>query len=398
MSKFLNKTYANTVEHLVSGGNEKLKNPFYGFIDKGATIGTYYNLNTHESTLDADSKMAYAYHGKASPLKYNKIEKACVYGFNKVELDIDITEDGPDSSPITGEFIIPPNVFKPMAQDYFIIDYVKKKFAFKITKAIPDTLSNGANCYKAEYQLSLITEEEIEELNAEVVDTFVLTTVNDGTNTQAVLEKKDYSLIDNLEDILYDIKDYFYSLFYKNRIQTFIYEYSYMNLYDPYMIEFLRRNKILTKGDDIIYVDHKVIPSQSFAIDYANTFFRTLEKRDTKHIRLPLARATKIIDKTSSLYYSPEDFYEVLYHENSFGTYSLEIIDQSIIEHIKNNTLYDEDTFLNLIVRYMNKVPIDDSVIDTLNNMVFRYDFKTFYAVPITIFCVEQGIKDILSK
>lgn len=398
MSKFINKTYTNTIEHLVKAGNEKLKNPFYGFTNKGATIGTYYNINTHESTLDADSKMAYAYHGKAAPLRFNKIEKACVYGFNRVELDIDITEDGPEASPITGELIIPPNVFKPMAQDYFIIDYVQKKFAFKITKAVPDTLPNGANCYKAEYKLSLITDEEIEELNSQVVDTFVLVTVNDGTNTQAVLQKKNYDLIDKLEDILYDIKGYFYSLFYKNRVQTFIYEYSYMNVYDPYMIEFLRRNKILSRGDKLIYVDHKIIPTQTFAIDYANTFFRSLEKRDCKRVNLPLARATKVIDQTSPLFYSPEDYYEILYHENAFGTYSLEIIDQSILEHIRENKPYEEDTFLNLIVRYMNRVPIDDSVIDTLNNMSFSTDFHTFYAVPITIYCVERGIEDILSK
>lgn len=398
MSKFINKTYTNTIDHLVSGGNEKLKNPFYGFTDKGATIGTYYNLNTHESTLDPDSKLAYAYHGKSSPLRFNKIENACVYGFNKVELDIDIGEDGPESSPVTGEIVIPPNVFKPMAQDYFIINYLKKKFAFKITKAVPDTLPNGANCYKAEYKLSLITDEEIEELNSNVIETFILTTVNDGTNTQAVLKKKDYTLIDNLENILYDIKEYFYSLFYKNRIQTFTYEYSYMNLYDPYMIEFLRRNKILSKGDKLIYVDNKIIPSQTFAIDYANTFFRTLEKRDKSHIRLPLARATKVLDKTSSLYYSPEDYYEVLYKEISFGTYSLEIIDQSIIDHIRNNQLYEENTFLNIVVRYMNNIALDNSIVDILNNMSFNYDFKTFYSVPITIFCVEEGIKDILTK
>lgn len=398
MSKFINKTYANTVEHLVKGGNEKLNNPFYGFTDKGATIGTYYNINTHESTLDADSKMAFAYHGKASPFRRNKIEKACVYGFNKVELDIDISEDGPDASPITGEFIIPPNVFKPMAQDYFIIDYVQKKFAFKITKAIPDTLSNGANCYKAEYQLSLITEEEIEELEANVVETFVLTTVNDGTNTQAVLKKKDYDLIDKLEDILYDIKGYFYDLFYKNRVQTFIYEYEFTNFYDAYMIEFLRRNKILSRGDKLVYVENQVIPSRTFGIDYANTFFRTLERRDPKRISLPLARATKIIDQTSPLYFSPEDFYEVVYKEISFGTYSLEIIDQSIIEHIQTNTPYEDDNYKNLIVRYMNRVPLDDSVIDTLNGMVFNTDFITFYSVPMAIYCVERGIADILSK
>ena len=53
------------------------------------------------------------------------------------------------------------------------------------------------------------------------------------------------------------------------------------NFYDPFMIEFIMRFKLL-QGEEYTYVEHQTMVSKLFPIDYDKTFFKALEIGSTK--------------------------------------------------------------------------------------------------------------------
>ena len=65
--------------------------------------------------------------GEKSPIRYNKILDAYLYGIDRIITNIDISEHGIESDPIEGEAVVLPNTFVPMGQDYFIINYIDTK-------------------------------------------------------------------------------------------------------------------------------------------------------------------------------------------------------------------------------------------------------------------------------
>ena len=94
MGKIIETTYHDTVGRITSFASDLLKNSFYTLNDKKPSIVTYYNINQVESTLDPGSKLAYDNIGDESPIRYNKIEDFIIYGFNRIELQLENDEFG----------------------------------------------------------------------------------------------------------------------------------------------------------------------------------------------------------------------------------------------------------------------------------------------------------------
>ena len=102
-------------------------------------------------------------------------------------------------------------------------------------------------------------------------------------------------LIEKLDMVAVQLKEYFKDIFYNSRIQTFCFTNFYLDkFYDPFMIEFLLRNKILNNSGqrDYIYIDHKLKLNKTFSIDYNKTFFRSIETKDINHLKRAKTKST----------------------------------------------------------------------------------------------------------
>lgn len=399
--KILNRKHSDTINAVVEGAKQRLKNPFYLFTDKQATIVTYYNTNIEKTKTDEDSKLMYSYIGDNAPLRFNKIENAYLFGINKMELDSQLEEFGLESSAIEGEAYVLPDTFQPYPQDYFIINHMdNKKLVFKVTTVSQDTFEDGANFWKIGYRLSL-TDCNNNNPDDQVVDNFIMITTTIGTNMKSVIKKTDYLIIDNLEELLNEMKNYYQQLFFKNRLQTFIFDYNEDHFYDAYMIEFLKRNNILSGSDKYVYVEHQVPLSGTFGIEYANTFFYSLEKHSKDRIKMPPAYATVINDRSTLFYHRPDDYYQISYRYIASSAYTIHTVEEELLDMILNKKEYSKDNPLaynNVIIRYLNNIDIDNDLIDIIRNMSFEPNMKMFYAIPEVIFVLERYIDSLLSK
>ena len=393
-SKFLKTSHNVAIDSLIKGFTKKLDNQYYVFTDKKPTPVTYYNLHTTKSTVDEGTENVYSPLGNDSPFKFNKIENALLFGIERMVLELNMGDYGPEASEIEGEAVVLPNTFIPYPDDYFSIKYLDKEILFRVTEITPDTLENGANFYRIRYKL----DQYDKDIEKQVEDSFKMVVNNVGTEYKSIISSNDYEFIEQMELVLNRLKTYYTNLFFKDKVQTFVYSHDDHYFYDPYMIEFLIRNDLLNGGDSFIYVGHQLYNGNSFAIDYDRTFFRNVELK-TKKINLPTAYGMMIQDPSSLLSTRYEDYYTITYRGNIL-MFPVPTVPMELVNGIIENIKYEEDQakIYNIIIDYFNEKQFDSKSIEILENLDYQPNIILFYMMPIIIYILEDTIKSLLVK
>ena len=243
MGKFIDIKYFDGVDSLIDLNQTLIQNPFYAWNDKKCTKVTYYNINKEKSTLDPGSRLAYDEAGEESPIRYNKIKDLRIYQFSKIELNLENDDFGMTGQPIQGESYILPGTIVPMENDWFTVDHIRDNdWLFKVTDVQKDTLDNGSNVYKISWQLDRTSTEDVKN---HVVEEYTFISTVEGTNIKNIVKSDNYDRALAFEEMSTNLANYFIDLFWSDRVQTFIYKwYNEYNMYDPFAVEFMIRNKI----------------------------------------------------------------------------------------------------------------------------------------------------------
>ena len=147
--RFINTTYKDTMDSIISIHEDLIKNPFYLYNDKKGVKVKYYNQNTEKSTLDKGSGLTHSNIGDNSSIRFNVIDNLFIYQFPKAELNFENGEFGLESEEISGESYILPNTIIPYDGDYFEVPYIKdSSWLFRVISSQKDTLENGSNVYR----------------------------------------------------------------------------------------------------------------------------------------------------------------------------------------------------------------------------------------------------------
>ena len=407
MGKFLSTTYRESVEGLSSFYEDLVNNPFYILNDKKPVFVTYYNINKEYSSVDPGSKLQYDNVGSDTPMRFNRIYNFAIYGIDKIELNNEIGEFGLESTTIEGDAYILPNSIVPYEGDYFEISHVKDSTWLFIVKDVQkDTLDNGSNVYKISYKLEYDDNSKIQQ---NVVQNFELIEKREGTNVITVARCEDVAIAKILDEKATRLKKYYSDLYYQPQVQTFIFENLYdLKAYDPFMIEFLIRNRILDNGEeDYVYVDHKIPIPNTFSIDYDSVFLRAFEKKDAKNIRnYKYKVALSEIHYYGTIFDSRyEKYWKAEYHRLPLGlTNAIHYcFDEDIMNHIVDHKLYtdypnnDHDyIWKNILIKYFYDDELLDSEIEDIDNMKFCNSIEMFYIIPLMIFCIEKYIENVL--
>lgn len=410
----LNVTHTQMTQSLVDFQMDLLKNPFFLFNDKKGLPVEYYNLNTTQSQLDQGLKIPYANIGPESPLRFNLVHDFYLFGMERISVQLENGEMGIEGSEISGEAIILPDTIRPYPGDYFTINMTKKKYLFQVRSATIDTLENGGNYYRIDYKLEYLSDDRLKPL---VVNEFNFVSGNIGTNYSPVLSTTGYNLAKILDDTAVLLKQYFRGLFYNNKVQTFTFVYLYevcvngLNssyFYDPYLIEFIIKNKILANtGDKYEYIDHKTFPKADFPIKYSKSIWRAIETKDKDHINSCIISSPGIyIDDPATIFSTRYENYFEMTYENpdpvaDRWSSRLSIIPSQVIGHINEGQLFFNSPLskYNLLIKYFNDMEINSHDMDPLQRIdSYSNDKDTYYLIPIIIFILEYNIKKIMAR
>ena len=399
MGNFINTNYNKTIDNLVEGAKSRLNNPFYIYGDRKPTIVTYYNINHNASTVDKGSSTLYDDIGQNSSLRFNKIENFHLYGIEKININLDVGEYGLES-PIEGEALILPNTIVPVPGDMFIINHViDKPYLFMVTGIGIDTLYTGANFYKISYKLTRTDMDALTSLETvQTIKRFTYKAGNVGTTLTPLIESNQAELIDKIEDNIDTLLNYYMNLFYKNSVQNFILEYQHMYLYDPYLIEFMIRNKLFAlSGNNYFHVEQAVYIGDTFALEYDHSIFKDIEIKKS-NMRLNSVYPVPVDDPNSLLVDRLESYYK-LSNKVMYKDYDNPInwLDMDLLDRVINNKLYDEDSNLyyrNLLILYMNNKEFDitDKIMNSIMDLEFNYTKELFYMIPILVFILKSYV------
>ena len=396
--KFINTEHTDNIDSLVTGLKDILKNPYYKWNDKSGTKVKYFNQNKEATMLDQSTKLYYADIGLDSPIKYNMIEDFMLYGLEQIMINMENEDFGPRSSEISGEAIVLPNTIVPYVGDYFVITYTEEDLLFRVIDSSPDTLENGANIYKIQYKMESSTLESILE-HDNIEDTYNFVINNVGTGFNSVIRHESYNMIKALDQVLFNLRTYYKSIFYKERVQTFVFLYNNQRFYDPYMIEFLKENKILDGNNDYIYLVQQTKLSSMFPINYNRSFFKCIENKDLKNIHCYEHRGTAeyISDPLSIFQTRLESYFEIKHTVEDYNFGILPCFKDDLINAIEENRLLEgNDSIYNIIIKYFHNEKIEQRDIDDLNCIDYSDNIIIFYAIPCIIYCLERFVKSLL--
>lgn len=400
MASFINTKYNDTVNNLIKGDIAKFNNPYYTFTDKKPTPVKYWNINKQHSTLDEASKLSYSLTGVDSPIKYNTIENAFLYGLEKIALSYENGEWGLEAGDIEGEAFVLPDTFEPIPGDFFQITYLKEPLLFKVTDVTKDTLDTGANFYKIQYKLDQTDTEVIKEDH--IVENYKMIVNNVGTQFKAVVRDTTYNLIEQLELHTATLKGYYTGLFFKDRVQTFIYTWNGRNFYDPYMIEFLMRNRILDNNDNYIFVTHAAYVKPTFGINYDRTFFKGLEEKSiNKFVADTNFIAEQIMDINSIMSTQFDPYYSVEHNCSTLAKLErISLLDHEFVTKLSIGDKFPEQhkkEYYNIIINYFDDKRITQKELNLLENITYLESKELYYLIPMLIYVVESDIKKMLT-
>lgn len=402
MGKFNNTKYSDTIDNLVNASKSKIANQYYLFLDKQPTKVTYFSQNIERSTLDQSSGLHEAHIGNGSPFKFNKIKDFIIYGIEKISTEYDLGDNGIESSEISGSGIVLPNTIMPRPGDFFKINYIKENILFKITGVSSDTLDTGANIYKFDYKLEKTDISSLEEIEKQVVKEFKFIPDNIGTDYKTILYDHDFDLINKIEGIIEYLVTCFDNIFFDKNLQTFIFNHDGWKMYDPYLIEFIIRNQVLKFGSKYTFVSHATSLNKTFSMDYENTFFKSLEDLDLDKLKNGLATADLITDPNSLFVTRLNDYYSIRYIDDCPYKTRFNTIDPDVIDHIKNNKLYEKGNkkeYYNIWILYFNNIDfVNDNFMKLINSIKYSDNMEYFYSLVITAYILEKYICNILYK
>lgn len=412
----LNVSHSTMTQSVIDLQEDLLKNPFYLFNDKKALPVDYYNINNNQSTLDKGLKINYDNDGKDTPFRYNLIHDMYLYGIDRVATSLESGEFGIAGSEISGDAYILPDTITPYPGDHFVINMIKQRYQFIVSSVSTDTFDNGGNYYKIEY--SLIHNDD-SRLSGNVIEEFKFVSGNIGTEFTPILQSQKYDVCKNLDDVCVNLKQLFKGLYFNNKVQTYTFVHLYyvcqtgMNsdfFYDPYMIEFCIRNKILyNSGDKYDYIDHKTNLKPDFNIKYNKSIWKVIENREKNLLPECKHSSTALfIDDPGTIFSTRyEKYFELTYaaHDAALETYAsaLNILDPQIIGNILENQLFPSDSKYakyNLLIKYFNFddhigtediLPLE-RIIETENTM------ENYFLIPMIIYIIEFNIKNTMAR
>lgn len=396
MGKFINKSYVNTIDSLTSSTIQKVQTANYVFNGKPPVVCDWYNIDRDATTFDEGTGAEYSAIGKNSPIRYKLIKDAIFYGQGiQIELDLEYDEDGLTTAAPSISGIVLPNTWIPYSGDHFTLKQAGKEFIYRVNSVSYDTIDNNNNVYKFDAQLDQTGDCYIDK---QVTETYRMIINNVGTSFDAVVKETIYECIDTLDGLLLKLKDYYIALFYNDKVQTFTYVGPYGNLYDPYMIEFLSRNEILSGSTEYVYVHHEVPVPRTFSLDYDKSLFRALETKTKENFTNQNCYAELIDDYYSLFYTCAEEYYKIIHKDYGMSLFSP--IDAQLVYNVRTNeklAVNNPKAYYNIIVDFFNDVKLDSSIIPLIEAIQFTQSVDLFYTIPILIYVLEYSIKKLMS-
>ena len=370
------------------------------FIDLPVTSSTYYHINSKHSTADKGLENVNSLEGHNSPIRFNKIENFPLYGIDMQEVSVQEEEHGLDTN-IEGQLVIQPNTIHPFPDDYFCIDYLNKKFLFRITKVDYNTMVD--KYFRCEWELHYISDEMYLSIEEQVVGRYHCIFDNIGSTDKSIIRDDDYALLTKIRTIQHTLRDEYLAKFKNKTYNAYMYyraEDKY--LYDPMINYFCNKVKIFeidqynTPDCFLVYEEKRSFHNQ----EYENSIFDRVTHKDLTDMN---SVGMESVFGVGSIFDYYKDFrvrYLMCYPGpiGPFGN-SLDIYltnDFITALDIKNNGRLNNPYELFVFYYMTDSILKLKDKLNLINTRRVKTNMHNYIFVPIVMYCLKQLYNEIV--
>ena len=363
---------------------DKLNSAFTRFLETTPTYVTYYNINSVESTVDLGFSNVDMILGSESPIRYSEVKNLPIYGMEAIQLDIDESDEGMDSS-YDGELIILPDTITPYPDDFFILEHKGYNFLFRVTAVNYDTIKSN-NFYKISFTIKYVTEEDSKKILNQVTEKFTCIVGNIGTEDRCIIEDGVYELLQRMKYLYSEICERYKMFFYNKKYNVIMYydAEEMLGIYDRYVNMFIQKHGLFYDKEThrAIYLNNED-ETCCFPIEYDNSLFKVFEARK-KIKRYP---------------YNNFKIQEVKNIYSVFRYYSAKV--SGNIPDKTAESVFPFDEADRLIVKYMNDQidSIHNIDFDSLEEFTyFQPEWANMIKVPLLLYVMKGYYKLFIKK
>ena len=375
------------------------------FLEQKPTFVTYYHVNKILSTTDKGMKNVEALNGARSPIKYNKILDFPIYGIENIVLQLDEDEHGLDTD-YDGEGIILPNTIHPTGDDYFTINYLEKKYTFRVTRWQYDTIKSNSY-YKIEFTIRAVDPDIQNDIENQVVRTYNCIFNNIGTDDKCIIGSDITLDLNLLGELIDTLRKSYLDLFYIKKYNAILFhESEFRILFDPNLTAFCNDNRIFYEYGQI------------------DTIFLYEERRDY----FPASYSKSIYDRITHRDYDDLDYFDKFYdvepaiNSESIFNYWRDRRIKYMIYYSSNESVFDERIPRYIDANFIKALEIGDSkdlfnelslvvynyfktgtdhllpILRKMRNKRYRYTLHNFVFIPLVIYCIRQLYKSLTAQ
>lgn len=387
------------IEDNVFEYEQRLKSPVSRFIESTPTFVTYYHLNPDVTTTDGGFKDVASIIGYRSPLRFNKIDSFPLYGIDQIVLQLQDTDQGLDSS-YEGEATIVPGSIKPLANDFFIIPYLKQPYMFRVTEIMYDTIMPD-NYYKIGFKLEYIDDGKIENIENQVHEKYTCILENIGTENNCIIELESKETLDKIEEMYDDMASTYKSIFYNERHNCFLGELGCGQfLYDPLQTQFINEHQLFNKKHNLecLMLTDQFEDSKR-RIKYERSIYRFIERRNpnlAKNFSYDIYAG--INNQQTSFYRWMDKSIYILDNPVNLSANATPIFSNEFVLSIQSNG-FTNSVYAELIKRYARgeELSIHDIPL-TLNEELLNLDgnMEVFFFTPILMYIIKDIVNSFL--
>lgn len=423
---------------------DKVKNNQYAtFFENGAPIfATYLKQSKKLSTTDKGLGNVYENIGKSGK-KYLRIKHLPIYNIDPSVFDMENDEFGIHGS-FKFEGIITMDTIEPIAEDLLMFEFQKEKYLYKIMNVEVDTILSN-NYYKVSIKFDKVTPDNLEE---QIVDNFTTLYDNIGSEDKSIIQDDDYLLLQKLENLYENVCEAYFDTFYnelgncftyKDRIKIkkagneilqlkvkyqaqhkvlkdddpILYTYEYVNFYDPYLMEFIIRNRLFEFDNSLtsFVFQHTIDTPNDFIKKYKQSIFYNIFKKHSfsnSFRQIPIQDKMTYLCRSGKTYYTkilltdpniePKDLYNNRYCNFSYSYNGSNILYKIILKYLDienddNNNI--KDSLLCSIYLNKKEISFEEYTLSILDNFYCEENIDYFIGVPMVLYLLKQKINNI---
>ncbi len=367
---------------------------------------TYYHINQSASSVDKGIQNVKSLTGETSGNRFNKIKNVPLWDMERMDLNVEEDEAGLDTT-VDGTFKIPPNMFHPFPDDYFVIEHLSRTFLFRVTAVSYDT-PNARGFFRCEYELWASDKENLEDVEKAVVRNYHCIYDHIGTSNKAVVSDDEFVDMHRIHEVQELLRDEYLTKFRDKAYNALMYKkMSYdQYLYDPLLNTFCNREHVFELdlyGNPDCYLLYE--EKRNFhEVEYETSIFDRVSHRDIEDLKE--VRCYYDMEPTEndiSVFEFNKDHrvkYLMTYVSDTgpFGNKLKEYISKTFITalEVKNVDIL-EDPYEQFIWSYMINGPEDARErIDMIAHRRIKYSFHTFIFIPLVLYVLRQIYNNIV--